>query len=473
MTSSPAPWPWRSLAEAAAAVKSGAVSPVELTRACLDRIERVDSVVHAFVSVDADGARRTARAAEQEIKSGRYRGPLHGIPIGIKDNYDTVGVATRNGSEVFADRMPREDATTWMRLRDAGAVLLGKMTMSEAAWGVDVPPVRNPWDVRRNPGLSSGGSGAAVGAGLCFMAMGSDTGGSIRIPAGLSGVVGLKATYGRVPRTGVMPHTWSLDHAGPLTRRVEDAALVLGVIAGHDARDVGSADLPVGDYVSELKRGVSGMRIGLPSEHFWDRMETRVEGVVRQAVRDLEKAGAQVKPVSIPHMAGALGAILVTEMASVTAWHDRYLKSPSRRTKYTPEVRALMDAGKFIFATDFLKAQRLRRVLVDEVRAAFDGVDVLVTPTLPLCAWEVGESHVQIAGQAEHVLHACWRYTYPWNLTGLPALSVPCGFADGLPVGLQVVGRPFDEATILRVGHAYQEATRWHEMRPPAPVGQG
>ena len=470
-TNAATPWPWRSLTEAAAAVRSGAVSPVELTRACLNRIERVDPVVHAFVSVDADGALQAARDAEREIGAGRHRGPLHGIPIAIKDNYDTVGVATRNGSQVFADRMPSQDATTWVRLRDAGAVLLGKTTMSEAAWGVDFPPVRNPWDVRRNPGLSSGGSGAAVGAGLCFMAMGSDTGGSIRIPAGLSGVVGLKATYGRVPRTGVMPHTWSLDHAGPLTRRVEDAALVLTVIAGHDATDVGSADVPVGDYLRDLGRGLDGVRIGVPREHFWARMEPGVETAVRQAVRDLEKAGARVKPVSIPHMDGALGAILVTEMASVTAWHDKYLKSPERRAKYTPEVRALMDAGKFVFATDFLKAQRLRRVLTDEVRAAFDGVDVLATPTLPLCAWEVGESHVQIAGQPEHVLHACWRYTYPWNLTGLPALSVPCGFADGLPVGLQLVGRPFDEAAILRVGHAYQEVTRWHEVRPPEPVG--
>jgi aspartyl-tRNA(Asn)/glutamyl-tRNA(Gln) amidotransferase subunit A len=470
MTTPVAPsWPWRSMAETAAAVKSGGVSPVELTRACLDRIERVDPVLHAFVSVDVEGALRAARAAERDITAGRHRGPLHGIPIAIKDNYDTVGVATRNGSQVFADRMPGQDAMTWVRLRDAGAVLLGKTTMSEAAWGVDFPPVRNPWDVRRNPGLSSGGSGAAVGAGLCFMAMGSDTGGSIRIPAGLSGVVGLKATYGRVPRTGVMPHTWSLDHAGPLTRRVEDAALVLGVIAGHDPGDVGSADVPVGDYLTDLKRGLHGMRIGLPREHFWDRMETRVETVVRQAVRDLEKAGAHVTHVSIPHMAGALGAILITEMASVTAWHDTYMKQPARRAKYTPEVRALMDAGKFIFATDFLKAQRLRRVLVDEVRAAFDGVDVLATPTLPLCAWDVAESHVQIAGQPEHVLHACWRYTYPWNLTGLPALSVPCGFADGLPVGLQLAGRPFDEATILRAGYAYQEATRWHEVRPPDP----
>src|SRR5262245_26416844 len=253
--SASSPWPWRSLAAVTAAVKSGAVSPVELTRACLDRIERVDPVLHAFVSVDAEGALQAARAAEREMTAGRHRGPLHGIPIAIKDNYDTVGVATRNGSEVFADRMPEHDAATWIRLRDAGAVLLGKTTMSEAAWGVDFPPVRNPWDVRRNPGLSSGGSGAAVGAGLCFMAMGSDTGGSIRIPAGLSGVVGLKATYGRVPRTGVMPHTWSLDHAGPLTRRVEDAALALQVLAGHDPRAPGSAGAPRRDYVGSPRAG--------------------------------------------------------------------------------------------------------------------------------------------------------------------------------------------------------------------------
>jgi aspartyl-tRNA(Asn)/glutamyl-tRNA(Gln) amidotransferase subunit A len=366
--------------------------------------------------------------------------------------------------------MPSSDSTAWALLRDAGAVLLGKTVMSEAAWGVDFPPVRNPWDVRRNPGLSSGGSGAAVAAGMCFMAMGSDTGGSIRIPAGLSGVVGLKATYGRVSKAGVMPHTWSLDTAGPLTRRVEDAALTLRVIAGFDPRDPGSADMPVGDYLASLKKGIRSLRVGVPSEHFWDRIESRVEPVVRQALRDLEGAGARVEEVSIPHMAGALGAILVTEMASVTAWHDTYLRQPDRRARYTPEVRALMDAGKFIFATDFLKAQRLRRVLIDEVRAAFAGVDVLATPTLPLCGWEVSQSHVEIAGQPEHVLHACWRYTYPWNLTGLPALSVPCGFADGLPVGLQLVGKPFDEATILRVGEAYQQATRWHEQHPADPA---
>ena len=198
-------WPWRSLADAARAIEKKEVSPVDLTRICLERIERVDPVVRAFASVDADGALRAAEAAEREIRAGRYRGPLHGVPVGIKDNYDTVGVPTRNGSRVFADRMPSQDATAWVRLREAGAVMLGKTTMSEAAWGVDFPSVRNPWDVRRNPGLSSGGSGAAVAAGLCYMAMGSDTGGSIRIPAGLSGVVGLKATYGRVPRSAWCP----------------------------------------------------------------------------------------------------------------------------------------------------------------------------------------------------------------------------------------------------------------------------
>src|SRR2546425_1766837 len=227
-------WPWQSLAQAAAAVKAGAVSPVELTRACLERIERVDPVVHAFISVDAEHALQEAQRAGREIKAGHYRGPLHGIPIGLKDNYDTTGVATRSGSRVLADRMPAQDATVWARLKDAGAVLLGKTTMSEAAWGVDFPPVRNPWDVRRNPGLSSGGSGAAVAAGLCFMAMGSDTGGSLPVPAGVSGGVGVEGPYGGgSPPRGVPPPR-GLDHAGPLRRRGEDAPPLLAVVARDD-----------------------------------------------------------------------------------------------------------------------------------------------------------------------------------------------------------------------------------------------
>jgi aspartyl-tRNA(Asn)/glutamyl-tRNA(Gln) amidotransferase subunit A len=263
---------WHSLVEAAELVRTRAVSSVELTRACVERIEKVDTAIHSFASVDAAHALEEARAAECEIQSGRYRGPLHGIPIALKDNYDTLGIPTRNGSQVFARRIPTQHATTWERLKQAGAILLGKTTMSEAAWGVDFPPVRNPWNVQCNPGVSSGGSAAAVAAGLCFMAMGSDTGGSIRIPAGLCGIVGLKPTYGRVSRAGILPHTWSLDHAGPLTRCVEDAALTLSVIAGCDPRDSTSADVPVGDYLSRLKSGVRGIRIGVPREHFWERV---------------------------------------------------------------------------------------------------------------------------------------------------------------------------------------------------------
>jgi len=286
-----APLTWHSLAEASQLVRTHAVSPVELARACIDRIERLDTAIHAFASVDTTPALEQARAAEREIQSGRYRGPLHGIPIALKDNYDTIGIPTRNGSQVFARRMPTQDSSTWERLKRSGAILMGKTTMSEAAWGVDFPPVRNPLDLR-----SSGGSAAAVAAGLCFMAMGSDTGGSIRIPAGLCGIVGLKATYGRVSRAGILPHTWSLDHAGPLTRSVEDAALTLGAIAGDSA----SADVPVADYLSPLKNGVRGIRIGVPREHFWERIQERVEPVVQEALRDIEAAGAEVEEVSIP-----------------------------------------------------------------------------------------------------------------------------------------------------------------------------
>lgn len=305
------------------------------------------------------------------------------------------------------------------------------------------------------------------------MAMGTDTGGSIRIPAGPSGVVGLKPTYGRVSRAGILPHTWSLDHARPLTRRVEDAALILTAIAGADVRDPASAAMPVSDPLPALRRGPRGLRIGVPPEHLWERIETRVEPVVRQALRDLGAGAARLAEVSIPHAGATRGAVLVTEMASVSAWHDRYLRQPERRARYTPEGRVLRNAGKFILAGDFLKAQRLRRVLLDEVRAAFAGVDVPGGPTLPLWAWDVSRTPVEIGGRAEYVLHACWRFTYPWNLTGLPALSVPCGFADGPPAGLQLIGRPFDEAAILAVGHAYQEATSWHERRPPDPVAGG
>lgn len=459
-------WPWQSLADAARAVETHQVSPVELVRACLDRIERVDPRIRAFSTVDADAALDAARAAEAEISRGRYRGPLHGIPVALKDNYDTRALPTTNGSQVFADRRPDRDAAVWDRLRSAGAVLLGKLSMHEIAWGVDVPPTRNPWDLRRTPGLSSAGAGAAVAAGLCFAALGTDTGGSIRIPAACCGVVGLKPTYGRVSRFGILPHSWSLDHAGPLTRRAEDAAIVLSLIAGRDARDPSTADVDVPDYSARLRGGIEGLRLGVPTTHFFERIEPGVEATVRTAMRELERLGAHLQSVSIPHIRYGLAAILTIELASATAWHDRYLRDPILRTRFTPEVRLLLDAGKFVFASDFVKAQQLRGMLLQELRAAFQEVDALVTPTMPLVAWPVDRNTVRLGDQEEHVLHACWRYTYVFNLTGLPAVTVPCGFVDGMPVGLQLVGRPFDEQTILRIAHAYEEATPWHRSAP-------
>lgn len=457
---------WSSISEAGQTLAAGEVSPVELTRTCLERIERFDEKIRAFACVDAEGALEAAQTAESEIQRGRWRGPLHGIPITLKDNYDTRGVLTTNGSQVFAGRIPDRDSTVWARLRNAGSILLGKVGMHEVAWGVDVPPTRNPWDIRCTPGLSSGGSGAAVSAGLCFAAMGTDTGGSIRIPASCCGVVGLKPTYGRVSRFGIFPHSWSLDHAGPLTRCVEDAAIVLSVIAGPDPFDPSTVGMRTPDWAAALQRGITGLTLGVPREHFYDSLESDVDAAVRGALRELEGLGARIEQVSIPHIRYALAAILAIELASATAWHDPYLRDAKSRLRYTPEVRLLLDAGKFIFATDLLKAQRLRQVLMGEIEVAFRRVDALVTPTLPLVAWPIDRTTIRIDDKEEHVLHACWRNTYPFNLTGVPAISVPCGFAKGMPVGLQVIGRPFDEGMVLRVAHAYEKATSWHRKFP-------
>jgi aspartyl-tRNA(Asn)/glutamyl-tRNA(Gln) amidotransferase subunit A len=459
-------WTQRSLVEVAQALKAGEVSPVELAWECLDRVERLDPIIQALSYIDTAATWEAARAREREVRRGQYRGPLHGIPVVLKDNIETREMPTSNGSRAFAGRPSERDAAAWERLRDAGAVLIGKARMHEVAWGVDVPPTRNPWNTQCTPGLSSSGSGAAVAAGFCLAALGTDTGGSVRIPASCCGVVGLKPTYGRVSRFGVLPHSWSLDHVGLLTQYVEDAAVVLQVIAGADPRDPSTAALPVPDYRAGLSQGVAGLRIGIPREHFFERAEPHVEQTVRQALEDLKNLGAYLEEVSIPHIRYGLAAILIIELASSSAWHDAYLRDPAKRALYTREVQVLLNAGKFVFAADFLKAQRLRRVLMDEIRAAMRQVDVLVTPTLPLVAWPVEQAVVRIDGKEEHVLHACWRYTYPFNLTGLPAISVPCGFVNGLPVGLQIVGRPFRELTVLRVAYAYEQSKPWRHQRP-------
>ncbi len=447
-------------------IRAGRLSPVALVEAALDRIRTIDGKLESFIHMSSS-ALQQAEAAAAEIKAGRWRGPLHGIPIGVKDNYLTHDMPTTVGSTAPGLCFPLRDSAAAARLRAAGAVLVGKTRTHEFAWGNVTPPVRNPWNLERVPSGSSGGSGAAVAAGLCAAALGSDTGGSIRMPAAVCNLVGLKPTFGRVSRAGVVPHSWSLDHAGPLTRSVADATCMLQVLAGPDPADPGCADRPVPDYGLALGQPVAGMTIGVCRNHFFERNQVDVERAVERAISDLAAAGARIVEFEIPLLEYGLGAIFAIELASSTAYHDVSLRA-GRTPHYQPDVRTLVEVGRLVSAPDYLKAEQYRTRLMAEFRRVFEGVDVVVGPTTPITAWKIGEWTVEVCGQPESVLAASWRFTYPYNLTGLPALSVPCGFdRDGLPIGLQIAGRPFDESTVLRVAHAYERSHLWAERRPP------
>jgi aspartyl-tRNA(Asn)/glutamyl-tRNA(Gln) amidotransferase subunit A len=440
------------------------LSPVELTERMLDRIRKYDGKVKSYVVV-AQNAREAAQHVEREIKAGRYRGPLHGIPVAVKDNYLTADMPTTVGTKAPVS-FPRVDATTVRRLREAGAVVIGKTNMHEFAWGNVTPPTRNPWNTECVPGGSSGGSGAAVAGSLCTAALGSDTGGSIRIPASLCGTVGLKATYGRVSKSGVITHSWSLDHSGPLTKTVRDAALLLNVLAGHDAKDPSSSTRPVPDYTKGLGESIKDLRIGICRNHFFDRNDTDVQRAVEAAVDKLSRSAGGVVEFSLPNLRYGLGAIFAIELASSSAYHEKNLERGLQRS-YQPDVRTLVEVGKFITATDYLKAEQYRRVLIADLRKVFESVDVLLTPTTPITAWKLDQSTVRIGGEDESVLAASWRLTYPFNLTGLPAISLPCGFdSRHAPIGLQIAGKPFTEETVLRVAYAYEQSHDWKERVP-------
>jgi aspartyl-tRNA(Asn)/glutamyl-tRNA(Gln) amidotransferase subunit A len=457
---------WRQPIETLApAIRSGKVSPVALAEACLDRIEQVDGRLDSFIHVSAH-ALEAARTAERAIKQGHWRGPLHGIPIGVKDNYLTQDMPTTVGTRAAGLNYPMRDSAAAARLRAAGAVLIGKTRTHEFAWGNVTPPVRNPWDLTRVPSGSSGGSGAAVAAGLCVAGLGSDTGGSIRMPAAACGTVGLKATFGRVSRDGVVPHSWSLDHAGPLTRTVADTAHMMQVLAGYDAADPACQDQPVPDYTQALERPVKGLTLGVCRNHFFDNLQEDVGVAVEQAIDDLARAGATVRDLRIPLLEHGLGAIFAIELSSSTAYHDQSLRA-GRVADYQPDVRTLVEMGRLVTGPDYLKAEQYRTALMDAYREVFESVDVVIGPTTPITAWKRGEWTVQVHGKPESVLAASWRFTYPYNLTGLPAISVPCGFdRDGLPIGLQLAARPFDEMTVLRVAHAYERSHEWKERWP-------
>jgi aspartyl-tRNA(Asn)/glutamyl-tRNA(Gln) amidotransferase subunit A len=448
------------IGEAAGALRRRTFSALELTTAALQRIERSNPALQAFITVTAEQALERARRSDADLAAGRDCGPLHGIPIAVKDLFFTRGVRTTAGSPIYRDLVPDDDAFAVARLVSAGAVILGKLNMHELAYGITSAnphfgAVRNPWNARHSPGGSSGGSGAAVAAGLVYAALGTDTGGSIRIPAAFCGTVGLKPTYGRVSRHGVLPLSWSLDHAGPLTRSVRDAALVLNAIAGHDPADATSSRRPVVDFVPDEDCTVRGLRIGFPENFFFERLDPDVELCVRGAIARAESLGANVRPVTVPDIAAMNAAarmILLCEASTVLEPHL------ADRGRFGPDVLALLDQGRLLPATDYIHAQRLRKQMQAEFAKVWSTVDCLITPTTPNAPPRVGESTVRLGGRDEDVRLATTRLVRSINLLGLPALSMPCGLTGhGLPVGLQIVGPPFEESLILRVGAAMED----------------
>ncbi len=454
------------LSDLARSIRLGSVSTLAVADHYLARIENLDGQLKAFKFISTT-VRESAIRAEEDVIAGRSLGPLHGIPIGIKDNYLTADMPTTAGTTAEGISFPMVDSTVAARLRKAGAILIGKTRTHEFAWGNVTPPTRNPWNLEYVPSGSSGGSGAAVAAGLCAGAIGSDTGGSIRMPASVCGIVGLKPTYGRVSRTGVVPHSWSLDHAGPLTRTVEDAAVMLNVMAGYEASDPACSGHPVPDYVGALQGSIKGLRIGICRNHFFDDNQPDVDFAVERAIDDLAAAGAIISEFKIPRLEYGLAAIFAIELASSTAYHDISLRN-GRVENFTPDVRTLVEIGRLVTAPDYLKAEQLRTLLMQDFAQALSKMDVIIGPTMPITAWKSGQWRVPVGDRDTSVLSASWRYTFPYNLTGMPAISVPCGFdRQGLPIGLQIAGRPFDETTVLRVAHAYERSHEWKDCLAP------
>lgn len=452
--------------EQAALIRRRKASPMEVLEATLARIHSLNARLNSFITLMEDEARGAARRAEEALQDGSPLGPLHGVPVALKDNFETKGVRTTAGSRVLEDHVPDHDATVVRRLREAGAIIVGKTHLSEFACAPTVfGDMRNPWNLERLAGVSSGGSAAAVAASLCPIATGHDTGGSIRIPASFSGVVGLKGTYGRVSRYGVLPFAWSFDTAGPLTRTVEDSALTLSVIAGHDPKDPTSSKVRVPNYVRALRGGIKGLRIGLPKEWFFDVVDAEVEQGVRDGVRAMEGLGASTRQVSVPMVTDCLEIGNSIHWAEAAAYHEEDMQRCPE--KYGPFLLLRLHAGRLISAPDYVKAQRLRRVLRGQFLEALAEVDVIVTPTTPIVAPLLNQTSYAINGKPVPVMNALAAFTLPFNETGLPALSVPCGFTrEGLPIGMQIIGKPFDEPTVLRVGHTFQRHTDWHKRRP-------
>ena len=454
--------------EAAADLRAGRTTSRWLTEASLAAASALDGELSAFVAFDAEGALEAADAADAAIAAGRDLGPLMGVPVGIKDIVDVAGLPTRCGSPAYPATPAESDATLVRRLRRGGAVIVGKTTTHELACGVYSEPVSNPWDLSRIPGGSSGGSAAAVASGIVPMAVGSDTGGSIRIPASLCGTVGIKATYGRVSRAGVAALAWSLDHLGPLTATVEGCAAALEVLAGPDPLDPSASARPVPQYSRSLDRGVDGLRIGVLSGPPLDPMQPDVAATFADSADLLGRQGAAMVGVEVPELEHGLAAEFGIVAPEAGEYHRELLRG--RPETIDPSIRALLVAGVMMAPEHYFKALKARQVIADALRDAFaaNRLDALLTPTLPATAAPKGADDFSFGESVEPVVLAYVRTTGPFNLSGLPALSVPAGFdRDGLPVGLQIAAAPFDEETALRVGACFESVAGVAGRRPP------
>jgi len=452
---------WLTIHEAQQLIRTGELSPVELTRAFLDRIETVDDKLHAYVDIMSASALGEARKAEQEIMKGRCKGALHGIPVAAKDQYDAKNAPARVRLKRPDGNNHCEDAAAVLRLRQAGAVFLGKLNMSGLPGGI--PAACNPWNREHVPGGSSTGSGAGVAAGLCMGALGEDTAGSIRNPASLSGVAGLKPTYGRVSRYGLAPLSWSLDHCGPMARVVEDIAHMLQAIAGFDPKDATSSQAPVPDYSSALREDVKGLAIGVPREYIRAiDASPEVLELVDKAIVELESRGAVAREIVVP---GLEFATIATAVIYATEFYNICKSDLAQALEIASESRRTrLYLGALSSAADYIQAQRLRSRIKREFAKIFRKVDVIMLPSNPTPA----PASRDVDPLNSIFKHLVPDFASPFNLAGVPVLTMPCGFSrTGLPVGLQLVGRPFDEATVLRVGYTYQQAARWYESHPP------
>ena len=456
---------WLTAAEIGAAYAAGKLAPVELVQALLARIDKQDRRINAFIDVGAERALEEARHAEKDIRAGRIRGPLHGVPVALKDIIDVAGLPTTCHSKIGLDRVARSDAAVVSRLRGAGAILLGKLALHEFAYGgpafdLPFPPARNPWNFAHHPGGSSSGSGAAVASGMVPLSLGTDTGGSVRNPAGACGIVGLKPTYGLVSRRGVFPLAFTLDHVGPLTRTVRDTALLLDAIAGHDPADPGSAPSVGRDFTRDLERGMRGLRIGFV-RHFHERdiqADAEVAAGIEQALGTFKREGALVGDVTLPPLREIAGVHRVILMAEAWAVHEKWLQE--RPESYAATTRRKLLAGAFLTAGDYIQAQRRRNEMIAAVENVFRDVDVLLCANAMDTACRIDDE--------ESVARTYPRQARgPFNLTGHPAIALPAGFSKaGLPVSIQLVGRYFDERTLLRAANAYEHAAGHSTHRP-------